>query len=647
MTTIAAIAIAAALNASMLPLPGTVSHPTTFGAMEVRRESEAVPAVEIADQASRAVLVRGVRPGARVDVYANGDWVGAAYARSSIVRVPLRYQVKPGMRLTASQRAGAFENVSKFTSVTVDYTTYHFDAQRDGWNPYESTLNTTNVASGGFGPLFTIPTDAQVYAQPLYVSSLTLPDTTVHNVLYVATTNDTLYAFDADTGATLWQDTFINTKAGINNVTAGNVDNANVYPTIGIVGTPVIDRTADAIFVVTTQRIGSGVNAVFEHQLHSLTLETGAENAQSPVVLSASMQFTDGSTQIFNSQRELNRPALLLSNGQIYIAFGSHGDAKSAASLGWMMAYDEYALTQTAVFTTVRDPAPILLDSIWAGGFGPSADEFDNIYFATGNGAWDANTGGTNFGNSVLKLGPLLTFEDYLTPQFGVQDPVKDLGSGGVMVLPDQNGAFQHLAVIQGKGVELLLVNRDALGEYTAPPHKDNVVQDVHPVGSLYKGVHGGPAYYTNANGQYVFVVANLDHLRAYQLQTSPSTQLVLAGESPNTFPGEGGSIPVVSSDGQTAGTGIVWATTRPNNISTTPIMLYAYDASNVSSMLYQGNVGNWFNVNGNPYLTPTVINGKVYVGYGNGVAVFGLQSEERSRRTHASAVHGAGGVRR
>jgi hypothetical protein len=617
-----------------IPVPLAAGHPTS-NRVTVRRESSGLPKIEGADQASRAVTVADVRPGSRVDVFANGDWIGAAYAASSAVRVPLRYRVKPGMVLTATQRGAAVQNTSEPQSVVTDYTTYHFDPARDGWNPYETSLTTTNVSSGAFGPLFDLQTDGQVYAQPLYVSQLTMPDESIHNVLYVATTNDTLYAFDADTGQTLWQDTFINAKADINNVTSANVENNNVSPTIGIIGTPVIDRSVDAIFVVTTQRLGAYKHYSFVHQLHSLALETGAENANSPITLTASVQMTDGTTQVLNSQWELNRPGLLLSNGQIYVALGSHGDEKPALSLGWMFAYDEIALTQTAVFTTIRDPRPIMLDSIWAAGFAPSLDEFGNIYFATGNGAWDAAQGGTDYANSLLKLSPTLQLEDYLTPQYGVQQPVKDLGSGGVMVLPDQNGAYPHLAVIEGKGVNMYLVNRDDLGEYTPPPGKDNVVQSLHPVGVQYRGVHGGPAYYVGPNGQYVFVVANLDYLRAYQLNTTPTTSLTLAGESPNQFPGEGGSIPVVSSDGQTPGTGIVWAMTRPNDISTTPIMLYAYDASNVSSMLYQGTVGYWFNPNGNPYLTPTVINGKVYAGYGNGVAVFGLLSDDQRRRMH------------
>jgi hypothetical protein len=559
-----------------------------------------------------------------VDIYGNGRWLGWATARSTIVRVPLTARQRPGTRITASERTGSAVRSSAPAPITIDYTTYHFDSLRTGWNPYETALNVSNVGSGSFGPLFSISVDGNVYAQPLYVSNLTMPDTSVHNVLYVATTNDSLYAIDADTGVTLWKRSFVDTVHKIYNVTAGNVDNHNVWPTIGIVSTPVIDRTADAIFVVTATRFGQGPTAVFNHQLHSITLETGNDNINSPVTISGSVLFTDGSTETFASQWELNRPALLLSNGSVYVAFGSHGDIKSAISLGWVMAYDEFALTPTGVFTTVRDPASILLDSVWAAGFGLSADATGNVYFATGNGAWNPENGGNNYGNTVLKLSPTLGFEDYFTPEFGVQDPIKDLGSGGVMLLPDQGGSYPHLAVMAGKGRNLYLLNRDSLGGY-AFPSPDRTVQELHNVGNNYKGVHGGPAYAILPSGQYVFVIANLDTLRAYQIQTSPTTQLVLTGTSTNTFPGEGGSIPVVSSNGQNTGTAIVWATTRPNDITETPITLRAYDASNPSTMLYEGNVGYWFNTQGNPYLTPTVINGKVYVGYGNGVEVFGL----------------------
>ena len=581
------------------------------------------PSLSVADQTSGSVFVRDVPLGARVDVFANGTWLGSTIAKSRIARVALRFRLPPGARVYASVRAGSsVRSLVAPHDVQVDYATYHFDSLRTGWNPYETQLTTSDVNATTFGQLWSVTVDGDVYAQPLYASAVTLPDTTIHNVLYVATCEDTLYAFDADTGATLWVRTYADPSHGIYAVPSTAVSNHNVWPTLGIVGTPVMDRAANALFFVTDTKIVAGPSVTYHHMLHSIALDSGQENANSPEDIEGSVPMSDGETADFVSRAHLQRPALLVSNGGVYVAFGSHGDSFPQTSRGWVFSFDEMSLQQTGAFTTERDPTSEYLATIWMAGFGIASDQAGDIYFSTGNGAFD---GGGDFGDSVLELTPGLAFKDFFTPGLIRSLPKKDLGSGGVMLLPDQPGSVAHLAVMAGKTKNIYLMNRDAMGGY-APSGPDRVVQVLkNAAGTALKGVHGGPAYYSGPGGQYVFFAGNQDVLKAFQLVDAPSPHLVLANQSTNIFPGEGGSTPVVSSNGLTPGTGIVWATTRPDNILTTPITLRAYDASDVSVMLFEAPAGGWQNDKGNPYLTPTVMNGKVYVGGVNTVTAFGL----------------------
>ena len=608
-------------------LPSAVAHPIFARPSIAAKAPSHRTSIGVLDQTSTAVYVRNAAPGSRIDVYANGMWIGSAIARGPVTRVPIRHTLAPRARVWAQIRT----RVSSMTvisndGVQIDEPTFHYDTLRTGWDPYESTLTTGNVNPSTFGQLWSLHVDGNVYAQPLYVANLTMPDTTIHNVLYVATCNDTLYALDADTGATLWVDGFANPAHGIFAVPASNVSNHNVWPTIGIVGTPVIDRAANAIFLVTDVKIVSGSTVTLEHQLHSIALDTGVENANSPVVISGETPMSNGGEATFSSRAQLQRPALLLDNGMVYIAFGSHGDSQPSISRGFVIAYDEVSLAQTAIYTTEPDPASEYLATIWMAGFGISADPNGNLYVSTGNGAFDGNVGGADLGDSVIELRPNLTLASWFTPGAIRTEPKKDLGSGGVMVIPDQPGTTTpRLAVMAGKTKNIYLMNRDALGGYTTslPDHVAQIVRA--GAGTADKGVHGGPAYFAGPGGQFVIFAGNQDFLKEFALVTTPNAHLVLAAESTNTFPGEGGSMPVVSSNGTLAGTAIVWATTRPNDITQSPITLRAYDASNPADMLFEAPIGFWQNAKGNPYLTPAVANGKVFVGGASSVTAFGL----------------------
>jgi hypothetical protein len=597
------------------------------------------PQVLDLDQSSRYVVVTHVAPGTAVDVYAGGYWLGRGFSRFGTARVPLRWALRPGTTVSATLAGLGAAGMRTLRPATVqaDATTYHFDNLRTGWNPYETTLTTSNVSPSTFGPLFTLPIDGNAYAQPLIVNGLLMPDGLLHNVLYICTENDTIYAFDADTGALLWQRSLVDSMSGITAVTKVQVNyqNQNVWPTVGVTGTPVIDRSANALFVVAATLQTGSMGKVFQHVLHSIALDTGLDNAGSPVVIGGGVTMSDSSFKPFVSQWELQRAGLLLVNGVVYVPFASHGDASLMLSNGFIFAYDENTLAQLAVFSPTTDAAYPTMSTIWGSGYAPAADAQGNVYAAIGNALPNATPSNGDYGNSVIKLGPSLSVEDYFTPytvsMLNASD--LDLGSAGTMLLPDQPGAITHLAVACGKAGWLYLMNRDALGGYTAGG-PDRIVQEiVHGVGFKSVGVHGGPAYYLSPKGPMVYYIGNQDKLRMFKLLTGTNTHLTLFAKSPNIFTGLGGSVPVISSNGSAPGSGIVWALVRPDDDKTTPVMLTAFDASYVYTELYSAPVSMWQNPKGGAYLVPTVMNGKVYVPGANSVTVFGLIGEQHTRR--------------
>jgi hypothetical protein len=508
----------------------------------------------------------------------------------------------------------------------VDYLTYHFGNARLGWNPFELKLTTSNVNSHSFGVIGSLPVDGFVYAQPLYVSNEPILGSGLHNIVIAATENDSVYAFDADTGVRLWRTSFSNPAAGITPVPAPFLGCQNIEPTIGITSTPVIDRTTNTVYVVakTVQQFGG--HTTFHDKLHALALDTGVDQTL-PVDISGSVLLPNGNVDAFVPQWENNRAGLLLSHGLVYVAFGTHCDTQSAVTHGWLFAYTARTLLPIGLFNTAEDPTSGYFAGLWQAGFGIAADDLGFVYAATGNGPFDPSH--HNFGDSVVKFWPHLnplSAADYFTPfnQNYMKVGDLDLGSGGVMLLPDQIGAYPHLLVAGGKSTAFYLLNRDNLGGYV-PGGPDRAVAEI-PFTGL--GVWGGPAYYRDATDQFIYYIKDHDHLKAYRLVTLPTTSLVFAGQSMGAYPGEGGSIPVVSSNGIVPGTGIVWATTRPNQPVTQPFYLCAYDATNVSHTLYCGAVGYWRapHFPSGMFLTPTVVNGKVFIGTSSSVVVFGLK---------------------
>lgn len=383
--------------------------------------------------------------------------------------------------------------------VAVNVTTQHYDSSRSGQNTQETLLTPANVNSGSFGKLFSVPVDGYVYAQPLYLSKISIASVT-HNVLYVATEHDSVYAIDADSGSILWHVSFINPPA-INTVSSSEANCTDLVPEIGITSTPVIDPVSGTIYVLAK----TVENGTYVQRLHALDVTSGAEKFGGPMEISASVSGTGdgGSTVTFNPLNQHNRPGLLLQNGQVIIGWASHCD--NTPFHGWIMSYNASTLAQEGVFNTTPNGG---LGGVWQSGGGLAGDSSFNTYFATGNGTYDGNTA---FGDSVVKLGPLASglfpVSDWFTPydQGWMAYSDTDLGSGGVVLLPDQpaESLYQHLLVGTGKEGTIYLIDRDNMGRY-------NSVNNNEAVQTLPGALVGGwglPAWWNNKTSPEVTTV--------------------------------------------------------------------------------------------------------------------------------------------
>ena len=522
--------------------------------------------------------------------------------------------------VTATSLADSTQSASALVYIT-NYAgtfTYHNDGARTGQNLQESALSTGNVNSSQFGKLFSYAVDGQVYAQPLYVPNVNIPNQGAHNVAYVATENDSVYALDADglASAPLWQTSFINPSAGITTVPASFVNSDSVQPQIGITSTPVIDPSSGTLYVVPYTKEGGGC----VYRLHALDITNGAEKFGGPVLIQASVPGTGAGTDghgnvAFNCFYQGQRPGLLLLNGTVYVAFAS-GHDDTPPFHGWLLGYNAQTLQQVAVFNTTPNGGD---GGIWSSGGAPAVDSNGNLFFMSGNGTFDANTGGVDVGDSVVKLsvsGGGLSLADYFTPfdQAYLSAKDVDLGSGGVMLLPDQPGPYPHVLIGGGKEGKLYLVNRDNMGQYQAG-------SDSQIVQSLLGGAGGvwcTPAYWQNN----LYLVPVNDTVRAFQVNNGLlSIAPVAKGSVAFAFPG---ATPSVSANGSTEG--IVWVIQRTTAGSQAAV-LHAYDAANVSRELYSSNQAGTRDLLdvGVKFAVPTVANGKVYVGTSSTLTVFGL----------------------
>ncbi len=501
---------------------------------------------------------------------------------------------------------------------STDVLTYHNDNARTGQNLTEAILNSSNVNSSRFGKLGFFSVDGLVDAQPLYASNVTVQGKGTYNLLITATEHDSVYAFDADSGTTIWQTSML--KAG--ETTSDDFSCEQITPEIGVTSTPVVDRSRGAngvVYVVAMSKDGSGN---YYQRVHALDLALGTELLGGPVDVHAKYPGTgensDGTNVIFDPKQYAERVSLLLLNGVIYTAWTSHCDVPPYT--GWIIAYNAATLAQTSVLNVTPNGNA---GSIWMSGAGMAADSSGNIYFLDANGDFDEtlNASGSpangDYGNAFLKLSTSsgLAVADYFESSDEAVENGNDtdLGSGGALVLPDQSdgaGHTMHLAVGAGKNSNLYVVNRDSMGKFSA--NNSAVYQELD--GVLPGGIWSMPAYF---NGTVYYGPVGSPILAFKVTNAKLSTGPVAHTSTNFSYPG---ATPSISANG--ASSGIVWAV--ENN---SPAILHAYDAGNLTE-LYNSNQASGnrdqFGAD-NKFITPTIVNGKVFVGTPNGVAVFGL----------------------
>ncbi len=519
--------------------------------------------------------------------------------------------------------------LASFSAAQASVTTWHNNRGRTGNNLLETTLTPSNVNDAQFGRLFSQPVDGFIYAQPLYVPNVSVAGQGTHDVVYVETMNDSAYAFDANSNLgldanPLWKVSFINPAAGITTVPTSAVGCSNyITPQIGIVGTPVIDTTSGTMFLV----VRTLENGTYFQRLHALDITSGAEKFGGPVVIQASAKGTGlgsvGGMISFDPLLENQHSAMLLQNGLVYIAWGSHCDLGNYH--GWLMAYSEASLAQEGAWMTTPNAAK---GAIWEAGGGPAGDAASNTYFAVANGSFDAQRRGVDYGQSLMKLGPpdegTFPVLDYFTPYDGPSLNVGDfdIGSGGLILLPDQTtGPILHLLVQSDKKGDIFLVNRDNMGKYNS----QNNNQIVQYLPAADTGMWSTPSYWNNN----VYFGAAGDHIKSFSLnQTTGVLSTTPASESGNKFAYPGTTPSITANQNRNA---ILWALDNGSYMGTTGAVLYAYDATNLATEIYTTNQDP---VRDNPgpavkFQIPVVVNGKVYVGTQTQLSVYGLLAEQ------------------
>ena len=504
----------------------------------------------------------------------------------------------------------------------VNVTTYHNDNARTGQNLQESILTPANVNSRQFGKLFAVALDGYVYAQPLYLAEVRI-GASAHNVVYLETENDSVYAIDADSGTIYARVGLI--PAGGSTVSSADLNCGDLVPQVGITGTPVIDSTSGTLYLIAKSKTASG--SIVQY-LHALDVSTLAEKFGGPIQIAATASGTasdgNGSTVTFNSRNQINRAALLLENGHVVIGWAGHCDAMPWH--GWVISYSASTLAQEAVFNTTADGSG---GGVWMSGGGLAADASGNIYVPTGNGSWN---GSTDFGDSIIKLAPPagghFVVSDYFTPwnQATLSSNDADLGSGGLVLMPTAAGGLRIAQ--QGKFGALVLLNGANLGKYCVNQSggcsggDPNTVQEIESAGG---GVWGSPAYW---NG-HLYVGPSGSGIKQYAFDSGGSGKLSSSwiSQSAQSFV-FAAPTPAVSANGTV--NGIVWAldgSTYGSSCSgATCLGLFAWDATNLSTLLYSSSQ----TANASPgtpvkYAVPVIANGKVYVGTQSGLAVYGL----------------------
>jgi outer membrane protein assembly factor BamB len=495
----------------------------------------------------------------------------------------------------------------------LDVLTWHNDLARTGQYLGETVLTPANVRPATFGKLFVRPVDGQIYGQPLYKSNVFLAGGT-HDVVVVATQNDSVYAIDAGNGTVLWKDTFTDSDAGVTTIPAADVDSKNITPQIGITSTPVIDPVTDIVYVVVRTK----ENGAYAQRLHALDLKTGDERDGGPVLIApiapgVGTGADDAGLIRFDPLIHNQRSALVLLGGVVYVAWASHGD--QGGYHGWIVGFDASTLAQVSMLNLSPNNPPGTEGQagIWMSGAAMASDG-ENLFVSTANGYFDATESnpGTEYGDCLLKISPgTLTVADFFAPydQTTLEAMDLDLGSGGVVLLPDQPGLHTHVMVGGGKQGYLYIADRDDLGGFN---QTDQVVQILQS-GPLFST----PAYF--------------DGRIYYKAAVKPSSSLVSTAVVQGTLDtstttrstvrwGWPGSTPSISANG--AANGIVWVIDG----SGTDAILRAFDAADVTNELYDSTQNAHDALSGSvKFAVPTIARGHVYVGTANELAVFGL----------------------
>lgn len=512
----------------------------------------------------------------------------------------------------------------------VSVLTQRNDNQRSGLNLKESILTTSNVNVNTFGKLFTLNLDGYVFAQPLYVPSLTIQGVT-HNVIYAATAGDSIYAFDADSGTQLWYKNYGTP------VPSSVINTQNILVQVGIISTPVIDPSSLTMYFVTK----TYENQVQIFRLHAIDITSGNEKFGGPVQISASVAGAgDGAVngQVpFTASQENQRCALSLLNGVVYMAFASHEDYNPYH--GWVLGYSASTLQQLYVFNDSPNGSE---GGIWQSGQGLVADSNNNLYLMVGNGTTDVQTGGTEYGEAFIKLNSSLAPQDYFIPYNfdSLNSNDSDVSSGGPVPIPGTN-----YIVGEGKQGLMYVVDVTNMGHYNAS--QDNVHQEF----STGSGLWGSPIFFNNPSAPMLYVWDSKSALAGYAYSSGLfATTPAATGSTTISGCCAGGALSI-SSNNYATGSNILWASVP----LTSPIHslaageLFAYDATNIGNLLWtsyqnqsRDDFGNWAK-----FVAPTVANGKVYMGSdsGNGqLVVYGLLPTNQTVTTIDDAVAGTAG---
>jgi len=557
---------------------------------------------------------------------------GSFSAASSLSGTPVTFTA-PGTAGSLTVTATSKADTSKTASATIGVTdlaavsTYQNDNQRTGQNLREFALTPSLVSTAGaFGKLFSCSTTeggtvtGHIYAQPLYVANL-MVNGAKHNVLFVVTESDWVYAFDADANpcVTLWKASMLDFNTtpkhdpipSESTVPAGDTgEGDDLHPEIGITSTPVIDTTTNTIYLTAKSKESP---TAYHHRLHALDLATGAEKFGGPV---------DVAPTGFNPLIHMQRPALLLNGSNLYLGFGSHGDQNDYH--GWLIGYNKTTLAQSSIWISADTSVIGTKGALWQAGSGPAVDLNGNIWVEVANGDFD---GTVNFGDSVVRLNTAATgVLDFFTPfdQDVLAAADVDLGSGGVTILPSSVGPSGHpLAIATGKPDQLYVLDQTSLGHFNSTP-PDNILQEItlpngHNTTTVIAGMFSKAAYFNSK----VYVLAINDVLRAYTVNSIPP--LLAAGSTGADTFGFPGATPSISAQSATTN-GIVWVVNTTNNNSLNgsqvpgPAVLFAYDATSLNKLFSGPTVDTAVK-----FVVPTIANGKVYVPAEGSVTVFGL----------------------